>query len=161
MIFLIVEDDKRMADIFAYYLRPVSSQIERAETYREAADKLNQAGIKYDGIWLDLNLGDSRGMDTLLNIKKIRDAKQEQALIIVVSGTVLPQEGEEIIRNGADGFIHKNAINSKSTTLSAIRNIALAFVQSRNRPYTETVRKLSIFAEAIAAILAQSDPKHA
>lgn len=108
MTFLVVDDEKPVAEIFARYLQPLSSEpVEIALSMEEAFEKLR--GKKYDVITLDLRMPGYEKAKTLSRIKEMR-AMNEEGIVIVVTG--LSESGLETacLEAGAHGFAFKPAV---------------------------------------------------
>ena len=97
---LLVEDDERQSRLLTEALRECDSRFEfgGARSFREAVDRLSAGS--FDVILLDLNLPDSRSVETVLRMHEITPLP-----IIVLTGEA--GDGEEAIRAGADEYLVK------------------------------------------------------
>lgn len=101
MKLLIVEDEKELSDSIASYLRHESFICEKAETYREALDKIES--FDYDCILLDITLQDGSGLDILKEIKA--NNKTEGVLIISARNSL--EDKVSGLTLGADDYLPK------------------------------------------------------
>lgn len=108
---LVVEDNPGDAGLIKEYLEESrytafqSSLVDRLSSAVEA-----MASRKFDVVLLDLNLPDSFGLDTVINMNKA----SREAAIIVLTGLSDDSVGFDAIRNGAQDFLVKGKISSDS-----------------------------------------------
>lgn len=102
---LLVEDDpldrRQVRMVLAKVDQKECFNVDDAATLSQACERL--VADRYDIVLLDLNLGDSSGIDTVV---RIRDA-DSNATIIVLTGLDDEKTGLEAIKNGADDYIVK------------------------------------------------------
>lgn len=88
--------------------------IARATSLGET-ERLLEKG-SFDLILADLNVGDSRGLDT---VRKLVARVQGKIPIVVLTGSVGDQMGLAAVREGATDFIGKDTLNARRLALSA------------------------------------------
>ena len=98
---LIVDDDKTMRWTMAQALQSWSFVVAEAGTISEGltAFDLEQPAV----VLLDINLPDGSGLDALREIKR----RQPQAVVIIVSSSVLVDDAVSALRGGAYDFVSK------------------------------------------------------
>jgi DNA-binding NarL/FixJ family response regulator len=105
---LIVDDHPMTRDGTAMALRAADSALEvfEAGSLRQAFELLERVA-DVELVLLDLDLDDSRGLDTLHSFKGWCDARDFDARIVVLSGHCEPELVRDVIGNFATGFILK------------------------------------------------------
>src|SRR5436305_302906 len=102
---LLVEDNPGDADITFERLTDVPGYgfgLIHVTSLQDASDTLSHSPI--DAVILDLNLPDSQGIETLRQVRHLRD----DIAIIVVSGVATEDLHRQVLREGAQDFIGKN-----------------------------------------------------
>ncbi len=105
---LLLEDERPCAEIVGENLRRIagaSSQLDTVGTLAEALARLNRGA--FDLIIADLNLPDSRGLETLGALTRATDR-----LIIVLTGDDDPSLQQGAMALGAYDFVHKRQLAS-------------------------------------------------
>lgn len=123
---LVVEDNPGDLDLVTEYLSEgpeATFDIRGAQSLKEAIALLSAEPV--DAIILDLNLPDSRGIDTLVEVKRAG----HHAPVVVVSGQVDDSLRAAALANGADEVFAK----SESRT----RLVSLLYVIERSRARSE------------------------
>ncbi len=106
---LYVEDDELAAEIFAGRLRTVPSAAPRLTVARSLGEALALlASDRFDLVLADLNLPDSRGLDTLKALRRASDC-----LVVALSGDDDPALPEKAPDSGALYFLHKQNFDSQ------------------------------------------------
>lgn len=129
MRILIVEDNEALAGLIARFLGPIAAQPPViAHTMAEAMEVIN--GVSpLDLVTLDLALPDSTTDQTLQRIKEIKAAKPD-ALLVVVTGAMRPEQEEQALAAGADGFMHKTLVcRDGDTFLGTLRDIGRSILR--------------------------------
>lgn len=101
MSVLIIEDDRPFVELLRHWLG--DRKIRIAETMAEARNLITDKAPKF--IVVDLTLPDSKAMQTLANIRKLREDSKD-AVVIVITGT--PDLKEKAEEAGADVFLGKD-----------------------------------------------------
>jgi DNA-binding response OmpR family regulator len=101
MKILIIEDEQELAKDMADYLSGENYLCEKATTFHQAIDKIEQ--YKYDCILLDIMLPDGSGLD-LLEILK-HSNKQEGVIIISAKNSI--EDKVKGLKIGADDYLTK------------------------------------------------------
>ncbi len=107
---LFVEDNPGDADLRRERLdaaRTTIFDLTRAITLEQATHVLSHRAV--DAIILDLNLPDSRGIDTVRRVNFLRN----DAPIIVVSGEMTEDLRTEAIKEGAEEMFSKDETNNR------------------------------------------------
>ena len=146
---LIVEDSPEMAKILERYLRPVAREIIIADSMEHAFSVINAAD-PFDLVTLDLNLPDSRTEETRERIREIKRTNPD-ALVVVVTGVVRPEEQAKILEAGADGYVYKVDIMGQPTTFwQTLSDVFRSAVRTPTR-YTKNVAIMERLNQAIAS----------
>lgn len=103
MSLLIIEDDRPFVELLRHWLG--DRKIRIAETLREAQKMITAEAPKF--IVVDLSLPDSNAMNTLANIRKLREESKD-AVVIVITGAPRPEFEEKATAAGADVFLNKD-----------------------------------------------------
>jgi CheY-like chemotaxis protein len=145
---LIVEDAPEMAKLLVRYLQPVAREIIVAESMEHAFAVINQVN-PFDIVTLDLNLPDSRTEETRDKIREIKRINPD-ALVVVITGVVRPEEQERIIAAGADGYVYKVDIMGQPTKFWQTLSDVLKSVVKTPTRYTKNVAIMERLNAAIA-----------
>ncbi len=149
MRILIVEDSPELARIIARYCKNIAREVIIAEDMTHAWAEIRKAE-PFDLITLDLNLPDSGIESTLQRIHEIKQEKPD-ALVVVVTGVVRPEEEAKIISAGADGYMHKlDFMGHPDTFLQTLYDIMSSVARNPKR-YKKNVALLEKVARAKAA----------
>ena len=108
-IVLLVEDNPRDVRLVQELLRGQGARkvrLECAGTLAEATLRLERGGV--DVALVDLGLPDSQGLDTC---RRIREAADSAAVVIVLTGNLDEEIGLAAIRAGADDYLIKGQIS--------------------------------------------------
>lgn len=105
---LIVDDHPLTRDGTATALREAEPDVEVAEA-GSLAQALGMLADEpaFDLVLLDLELGDSRGVDTLKSLKAWCERREIDTRFVVLSGHGEPELVREVVENYATGFILK------------------------------------------------------
>lgn len=106
-LLLLVEDDENDIILTERKIQRSSLPVGEIVVARslEDAKKVIASGKTIDVVLLDLNLGDSQGLDTLTNFRPVYDG-----VIIVLTSIDNEATGIEAIRMGADDYLVKNRV---------------------------------------------------
>lgn len=145
---LIIEDDPPLAALMARWLAPVADEVRIAPSMAEALQIMAQ-WPSIILVTLDLNLPDSRAVDTLARIPAMHKLRPE-ALIIVVTGVIDPAQESRVLAGGADGYVSKTLFHGGQVTLlQTLRAVVASVIQRPNR-YQQSVALLETVATRIA-----------
>jgi DNA-binding NtrC family response regulator len=98
---LIVDDEKRFADMLAKRLKLRGCECAVSYTGQEALDLIGQKSFSL--VLLDLHLPDIYGTEVLTRIKKV----DSDTPVIIVTGHGTEKDRLECTRQGAYAFMHK------------------------------------------------------
>lgn len=149
---LIVDDDtqdRRLVKvILAKSSMPGRFKVDEAGTLTEATELIGNG--TYDIILLDLNLPDSRGIDTVKNTKNVNS----EVSIVVLTGLDDEDMGLQAIRSGADDYL----VKGRSLEHLLVRTIRYSLERKRVRQrLTETENRFrSVVQTAGSAIFVLS-----
>jgi len=132
---LLVEDNKGDAILINEYLcdEAISNySIEEAESLNQAIELLK--ADRFDIILLDLNLPDSYGIDTLIEIIKYRN----NAGVVLLTGMEDECMGMEAINRGAQDYLVKNKVNPELL----IRTINYAVARNQDQLKLKHLQKV-------------------
>lgn len=107
---LIVEDCREDVELIEEILllkKKYEWQLTHVERLKEALQLLD--GESFDVVVLDLNLPDSRGLETLKTIRK----HKSRVPIVVMTGLQDDETGLEAVRNGAQDYLIKGQISAE------------------------------------------------
>lgn len=114
-----------------------------------------------DLVTLDLALPDSTTEQTLNRIQEIK-AIRPNCLLVVVTGAMRPEQEEEAIAQGADGFMHKTMVCRDSKTfLGTLRDIGRSIMRQplryqKNLPLLEKLTQK--ICEHVACTITNPQP---
>jgi CheY-like chemotaxis protein len=146
---LIVEDAPEMAKLLVRYLQPVAREIIVADSMEHAFAVIN-AVDPFDIVTLDLNLPDSRTEETRDKIREIKRVNPD-ALVVVITGVVRPEEQAKILEAGADGYVYKVDIMGQPTKFwQTLSDVMRSVVKTPTR-YTKNVAIMEKLNSAIAS----------
>ena len=145
---LVVEDDRVNFMLLEKLLRKSMLEVEEIESAPnlEAALEII-SDHAFDIIFLDLNLPDSNGLETVTEIHK----KSADAAIIVVTGAYDDNLGPETIRCGAQEYLRKGRYDVELLTQSVRYALERKHYERTIKNSEERYRKL--FEEAMDAII--------
>ncbi len=109
---LLIEDDPGDADLTRERLSDVPGHVfsvEHVATLDAAVQVLTDGVQAFDVVVVDLNLPDSRGIDTLARVRTVA----AHVPVIVLSGLGAPELREQALRAGAADVLHKDEPASK------------------------------------------------
>jgi diguanylate cyclase (GGDEF)-like protein/PAS domain S-box-containing protein len=135
---LLIEDMPTTATIVSSYVGAASpaATVECVETLADALKRI--AGGAFDLVLADLNLPDSKGLDTLDRLVEATDR-----LVVVLTGEDLPDLQEAAIARGAYDFLHKSQL-SRATLGRVVRLAAMQANTFRSlRDSEEQYRRLA------------------
>lgn len=116
---LIVDDEKRFANMLAKRLTLRGCQCEVCYNGRQALDLVGRRAFFL--ILLDLHLPDIYGTDVLMRIKEM----DSNTPVIIVTAHGTEKDRKECIQQGAYAFVHKPlAIDKLMTILSRIEEMS-------------------------------------
>lgn len=151
MKILIVDDHKDLAEIWKAFLAPLHAQIEVALTMYEAMEAMRKIPPP-DLVFLDLLLPDTRDAEaTLSQIQAIKE-KNENAVVIVVTGKI--SESLPVIAKamGADSFQFKLQIDSQTALFRVVKSALERKVSEGMKPLEATAHMI----EHLTALLSTS-----
>lgn len=142
---LLIDDDTADAFVTSESLSRIDSRrydIDHAVSLREAKSRLEN--FDYDIILLDLNLPESRGVDTLRQLNALRIA---DIPVIVLTGLDDEEAALQLLADGAADFICKGDIQaetlSRSIQYTLRRQRLLVELQSANKMLSEKNNRLA------------------
>ena len=130
---LLVEDNPGDADLVREALsglRAPRLEITVAESLGEALAVLGDRSV--DALLLDLNLPDSRGLDTLRGISEAAG----DAAVVILTGMVDEELALEAVRGGAQDYLRKDEVTVTEAALLRV----LLFAVERSRLQREVAR---------------------
>ncbi|MCL1976847.1 MAG: response regulator [Candidatus Bathyarchaeota archaeon] len=98
---LVVDDDKSILRTFTRILQKNGYEIDVAETYKEAFDKVNSR--HYDLTLVDIRLPDIDGTELLAKLK----VQLQNTIKIMITGFPSLETGVKALDEGADAYIVK------------------------------------------------------
>lgn len=116
---LIVDDDKPMVEMLSGLMEPMTSYIGTTDNLKEAL-AMAEVG-KFNLILLDLRLKGTGKDEALAAIRKL---KEQNTVVVVVSGLPDPHLKEEALAAGADAFVPKDG-TSMTRALLLAANVAV------------------------------------
>ncbi|MDP3920740.1 MAG: response regulator [Candidatus Omnitrophota bacterium] len=140
---LFVEDEENYITVMQMTLNRVFSKkvtVTSTHTVRDAVTLLKQRD--YDVILLDLQLPDSRGIETVVRINE----HAESAAIVVLTGYVDESLGLEAVRRGAQDYLVKGGFDEK--VLSRVLRYAI----ERKRTALEKAFIIKKLEEALSKV---------
>ena len=145
MRILLVEDDSRQAGLLAEALTGCDARFEFAfaRTLREAVESVSAE--VFDAILLDLNLPDSRSVETVLRMHQVTPFP-----IVVLTGE--PGDGEESIRAGADEYLVKGQAPPR-----AVGRVLIYAIERRRARLEEQERTAQLEAEIARRITLEDE----
>jgi diguanylate cyclase (GGDEF)-like protein len=108
---LMVEDsplDARIVSAILEYDRPNPIHVEHADSVNSAKQILQEK--KYDALLVDLDLPDSRGLDTMLRLQ----ADAPGVPIVVLTGNRDDQMAQQAVRSGAEDYLVKGELSARA-----------------------------------------------
>ena len=149
---LVVEDDPHFSELVVRILSPRYgfSNVSMARSLHEALTYLGQK--PFGLIFLDLNLADSRGMETLSRILP----KAQEAQILVMTGEADEEKALQAMREGAHDYLVKGHLSP-----DALRRVARYALErySAGRELSQFRALLSESMDALPACIAILDPE--
>lgn len=106
---LLVEDDEAHQELFGTFIKQniPEVKIETVDSLKAANEKISQD--QYDILLLDLNLKDSKGLNTLKNVRE-----QYKGPLLILTSNNEKQTSEKSIQMGAEDFLPKDEADAKS-----------------------------------------------
>src|SRR5699024_12255515 len=98
---LIVEDEKRMADLIALYLKPYNYSVQKVYEAHTALDYL--ANDTFDIVLLDIMMTEMRGWELCAKARELSDIS-----IIMVTGRDQQEDIVKGLKLGADDYLKKS-----------------------------------------------------
>lgn len=144
MKILIVEDQPAVAELLTRYLRPVAREIIVAKDMATALAEMAKA-TDFDLITLDLKLPDSNAQQTLQNIRDIKK-RNEDALVVVITGMLAAGQEDEARKLGADAYIEKpESLLSQRGFYATLENVykSLKRQPRRYQHYVDLLEKVT------------------
>lgn len=141
MRILIIEDEEEMVDLLRRFLEPLASQIDTTE-HLHVALEMARTG-RYNVIIQDVRLELTGKQEALLAIKEF---KQIDAAVVVVSGLPDATLKEEVLAAGAYAFVPKDSNFGRQAMLMAT-HVATLKLPSSNKSdsylqHVELLRRL-------------------
>lgn len=125
---LVIEDDENLAELIKRTLEPISAEITCVRTLAEGMAEVARVPAP-EVVTLDLNLPDSTATETLERVKTLRE-KNENALILIVTGALDISHRSKAIEFGADDFIVKHeAFAPPSGFMKNLRDVVRSLVR--------------------------------
>ncbi len=150
---LVVEDTPGDVFLIKFYLEeldPDNYEIQNVDNLEEAHYKIEREA--FDVILLDLHLPDSQGIVTLQNsVKKFPDD-----VFIVLTGLSDAKIGIEAVKYGAQDFLVKGRIDSKSLDSSIKFSFQRAKLKRSVKLYGEALKTLEVMYGMIIVIIDKS-----
>ena len=150
---LVVEDTPGDVFLIKFYLEeldPDNYEIQNVDNLEEAHYKIEREA--FDVILLDLHLPDSQGIVTLQNsVKKFPDD-----VFIVLTGLSDAKIGLEAVKYGAQDFLVKGRIDSKSLDSSIKFSFQRAKLKRSVKLYGEALKTLEVMYGMIIVIIDKS-----
>lgn len=111
MKIIILDDSKEDRDIICHYLNEYNSNIDiqLSKNFQEAKILLKKNN--FDAIFLDLNLPESEGIETVKKMQKILNKYNKNTPIIVLTGMHNYKIGKQSLKLGALDFLIKDENN--------------------------------------------------
>ncbi len=100
---LVVDDVKENRFLFKYYLKKFNFLIDEASNAGQAKKLFRENS--YDYIFLDIQLGDTNGLDLLKDLRQIDKNSNNKFIAFTASST--EQEKQFCLKNGFTGFVAK------------------------------------------------------
>lgn len=163
MKFLLLEDEWQIRDATFHTLRSLDSGAEVLEARSlKAALQILDSTTHVDLILLDLNVDDSRGIDTLKHLAAWIDERHLNTRIVVVSGVNDVDLVAEVIDNYGTGFIIKASSREIFACALAITIAGGVYLPdgpcreliSRNRPWSAAAHPMIPFTERESEVAA-------
>lgn len=151
---LVVEDTPGDVFLIKFYLEeldPDNYEIQSVDNLKDAHYKIEREA--FDVILLDLHLPDSQGMVTLQ--KSVE--KFPNDVFIVLTGLSDEKIGLQAVKNGAQDFLVKGRIDSKSLDSSIKFAFQRAKLQRAVKIYGEALKMLDIMHEMVIVIIDKSN----
>lgn len=104
---LLVDDDRRLADSMAHWLREIGHEVRTSETLSQAKQELSQ--YAYDLVMVDLRLGQEDGFELIGYTK----AKYPDCSVLVVTGYATPDTAVQAVQAGAFDLLTKPLIDEE------------------------------------------------
>jgi DNA-binding response OmpR family regulator len=150
---LVVEDTPGDVFLIKFYLEeldPDNYEIQSVDNLEEAHYKIEREA--FDVILLDLHLPDSQGIVTLQNSVK----KFPNDVFIVLTGLSDAKIGLEAVKYGAQDFLVKGRIDSKSLDSSIKFSFQRAKLKRAVKLYGEALKTLEVMYGMIIVIIDKS-----
>lgn len=100
---LVLEDDPTTAALYGEYLNGEGYSIKQVDRVGDALSALSDAN--FDAVLLDLNVIDSRGLDTLEKVSPVTDTP-----IIVLTGSIGEEMAQKAKLMGATDYLRKDRV---------------------------------------------------
>jgi len=142
---LIVDDDQPMVEMLKGLMQPMASYIDSTDNLAHAIE-MAKVG-KFNLILFDLKLIGT-GKDEALNA--IRHLKEDNAVVVVVSGLPQPNLKNEVMAAGADAFVPKDG-TSMTRALLLAANVAIMHLPResfKSDSFSEHIQLLDKLAHA-------------
>jgi len=142
----LIEDSEDDAEYINELLQQMPEQKKKAQlatTLAQASQLL--LNNKFDAIILDINLPDSHGIDTLVQIKKLT----KRTPIVILTGEEDERLGSEAVSLGAQDYLFKNTIN-----LNVLRRSILYAIE-RQRGFEAAQQLATIMETGTDAVVAR------
>lgn len=150
---LVVEDTPGDVFLIKFYLEeldPDNYEIQSVDNLSDAHYKMEREA--FDVILLDLHLPDSQGIITLQNSVK----KFPNDVFIVLTGLSDEKVGLDAVKNGAQDFLVKGRIDSKSLDSSIKFSFQRAKLKRAVKIYGEALKTLELMYDMIIIIVDKS-----
>ena len=145
---LLIEDSSSYADLISEYLL-LSSQgfeVTPASSMKEAQELLSETS--FDIILSDLNLGDSDGMETIVNLKPFSD----KIPLIVLTGMGDLNLAIKSFQEGAEDYLYKDEISPRLLIRSIRYSLERFQMRQKIQSYSERLAEKNAELEKFAYI---------
>ncbi len=140
----LLEDNRGDAILIKELLYDIQSKNYAIETYEKLADlKKRLIYNDYDVLLIDLNVPDSKGIDTFTKVKKMAPQKP----IIILTGLSDDALASEVVSIGAEDYLMKQNLNSE------LLNKSINYSVERHK-----IKQVLLESEAQAVMLVESNP---
>lgn len=152
---LLVEDDPFISEIYTKKFSSSGFEVVPAFTGRDALKKAHES--TFDLVLLDMVLPELSGLDVLRELRTNKDYESELK-IVIFSNLSGPEERQEALRVGANGFISKTEFTPSEVVVEVKRYLEQFLSQKKNA--SQEYHHPEIVVETSESITTASDKKH-
>lgn len=143
MKILVIEDDPNIASFYKMWLNRIG-EVTVTGNLDEAFAMIDEATLL---ITLDLNLmPNSTTHQTLARIAEIK-YRAPNALLIVLTGCIKPEDAQYALAAGADGFIHKSDVFTEKSFFTKLREFVQSYMAAPPKKMEQHLRVMEKIAE--------------